>query len=253
MGKFAKWIAGGLGWAFLGPIGGIIGFVVGSMFENDNQFQNKQNENGYQSYGSGNGYSKQTTTGGYVMSLLVLVAAVMKADGKVLKSELNYVKDFFVRSFGAGSAQEAIQLLRDLLNRNIPVDDVCRQIEQNMDYSSRLQLLHFLFGIAQADGQVDASEANLITRIARQMGITDPDFESIKSMFIANTDAAYKILEIEPAATVEEIKKAYRKMAMKYHPDKVSYLGEDFQNAAKEKFQKVNEAYEQLKKERSFA
>ena len=106
---------------------------------------------------------------------------------------------------------------------------------------------------AQADGQVDVTEANLITQIAQQMGITDKDFESIKSMFIANTEAAYKILEIEPNATNEEIKKAYRKMAMKYHPDKVSYLGEDFQNAAKEKFQKVNEAYEQLKKERSFA
>ena len=98
------------------------------------------------------------------MSLLVLVAAVMKADGKVLKSELNYVKDFFVRSFGADSAQEAIQLLRNLLNQNIPVNDVCGQIQQNMDYSSRLQLLHFMFGIAQADGQVDVTEANLITQ-----------------------------------------------------------------------------------------
>lgn len=250
MGKFAKWIAGGLGWAFLGPIGGIIGFVVGSMLDNENQ---PQNQNRYQSYGSGNGHATQTTTGGYVMSLLVLVAAVMKADGKVLKSELNYVRDFFVRSFGADSAQEAIQLLRNLLNQNIPVNDVCGQIQKNMDYSSRLQLLHFLFGIAQADGQVDVTEANLITQIAQQMGITDKDFESIKSMFVANTEAAYKILEIEPNATNEEIKKAYRKMAMKYHPDKVSYLGDDFQNAAKEKFQKVNEAYEQLKKERSFA
>lgn len=250
MGKFAKWIAGGLGWAFLGPIGGIIGFVVGSMLDNENQ---PQNGNRYQSYGAGNGHATQTTTGGYVMSLLVLVAAVMKADGKVLKSELNYVKDFFVRSFGTSSAQEAIQMLRNLLNQNIPVNEVCGQIQQNMDYSSRLQLLHFLFGIAQADGQVDVTETNLITQIAHQMGITDKDFESIKSMFVANTDAAYKILEIESTATNEEIKKAYRKMAMKYHPDKVSYLGEDFQNAAKEKFQKVNEAYEQLKKERSFA
>ncbi|PTN07780.1 TerB family tellurite resistance protein [Mangrovibacterium marinum] len=250
MGKFAKWVAGGLGWAFLGPIGGIIGFVVGSMLENENQ---PPNGHSYQPHGSASGQATQTTTGGYVMSLLVLVAAVMKADGKVLKSELNYVKDFFVRSFGADSAQEAVQLLRDLLNQNIPVQDVCRQIEKNMDYSARLQLLHFLFGIAQADGQVDVTEANLITQIAQQMGITGKDFESIKSMFIANTEAAYKILEIESTATNEEIKKAYRKMAMKYHPDKVSYLGEDFQNAAKEKFQKVNEAYEQLKKERSFA
>lgn len=243
MGKFTKWIAGGLGWAFLGPIGGIIGFVVGSLMEK---------ENGLLETKRTSGYSSTTTTGGYVMSLLVLVAAVMKSDGKVLKSELNYVKEFFVRTFGADSAQEALILLRDLLNQNIPVTDVCHQIEKNMDYSSRLQLLHFLFGIAQADGQVDISEQQLIDHIAQNMGITGKDFESIKSMFVANIDAAYKILEIEPSATDEEIKKAYRKMAMKYHPDKVSYLGEDFQNAAKEKFQKVNQAYEQLKKERKF-
>ncbi len=247
MGKFGKWIAGGLGWAFLGPIGGIIGFVVGSMMEGE-QFQNMQ-----RSSSPGGGYSSSTTTGGYVMSLLVLVAAVMKADGKILKSELNYVKAFFVRTFGEDSAQEAIKMLRDLLNQNIPVNEVCQQIEKNMDYSSRLQLLHFLFGIAQSDGQIDKTESDLIDHIARTMGLTEKDYQSIKSMFVANTDAAYKILEIEPTATVEEVKNAYRQMAKKYHPDKVSYLGEEFQAAAKEKFQKVNEAYEQIKKERNFA
>lgn len=240
MAKFAKWVAGGLGWAFFGPLGGIVGFVVGSLLENGNAPAAPEGSQ-----------ATRTTTGGYVMSLLVLVAAVMKADGRILKSELNYVKDFFVRSFGAPSAQEAIKMLRDLLNQNIPVTDICHQIQKNMDYSSRLQLLHFLFGIAQADGKVDVSELNLIDHIAKNMGITGKDFESIKSMFVANTDAAYKILELEPTATNEEIKKAYRKMAMKYHPDKVSYLGEDFQNAAKEKFQKVNQAYEELKKERN--
>lgn len=241
MDKFGKWIAGGLGWAFFGPIGGIVGFFVGSMFDSTKLAQN-----------GNNGTATGTTTGGYVMSLLVLVAAVMKSDGKVLKSELDYVKAFFVRTFGAGAAQEAIKMLRDLLNQTIPVTEVCQQIQKNMDYSSRLQLLHFLYGIAQADGQIDMSEQKLIEHIAQQMGITEKDYESIKSMFVANTEAAYKILEIEKGASVEEIKKAYRKMAMKYHPDKVSYLGDEFQTAAKEKFQKVNEAYEQLKKEKSF-
>jgi DnaJ like chaperone protein len=184
---------------------------------------------------------------------LVLVAAVMKADGKVLKSELDYVKLFFVRSFGASSAREAIRMLGDLLKQNIPLVDVCRQIQKNMDYSSRLQLLHFLFGIAQADGMIDSAELSTIELIAQNMGLNLKDIDSIRSMFIKNTDAAYKILEVGPTATNEEIKKAYRRMAIKYHPDKVSYLGEDFQKAAKEKFQKVTEAYDDIKKERNIA
>ena len=122
-----------------------------------------------------------------------------------------------------------------------------------MNYSARLQLLHFLFGIAQADGQVETQEKNLIRHISNEMGISNSDFESIQAMFVRDTNADYKILEIEPDASPEDIKKAYRRMAMKYHPDKVSHLGEDFQTAAKEKFQKVNQAYENIKKEREIA
>ncbi len=240
MAKVGKWITGGLGWAFFGPIGGILGFVVGSLFDNTQVIYGNQS----------NRTDLQTTQGGYIMSLLVLVAAVMKADGKVLKSELEYTKQFFVNAFGVSAAQEAIRILRDLLNQNIPVTDVCHQIRQNMDHPSRLQLLHFLFGIAAADGIVHPDEHKLIKHIAEHMGISQKDYESIESMFVANTDAAYKILEVDPSATDDELKKAYRKMAVKYHPDKVTYLGEDVQKAAHEKFQKVNEAWDIIKKQR---
>ena len=237
MGKFAKWIGGGLGWVVAGPIGAIIGFTIGSFIEGPEITKTK-------------GYSS-TTTGGFAMTLLVLIAAVMKADGRVLKSELNYVKKYFVQQFGEESAMEALQMLKDILNQNIPVQSVGMQIKQNLDYSSRLQLLHILFGVAQADGQVDTSELNTIATISGYMGVNSRDFESIKSMFVADVDSAYKILEIERNATNEEVKKAYRKMAVKFHPDKVSHLGEDFQKQAKEKFQKVNDAYEKIKKERN--
>ncbi len=70
-------------------------------------------------------------------------------------------------------------------------------------------------------------------------------------MFVPETDSSYKILEIERTASNDEVKKAYRKMAMKYHPDKVSHLGEDYRKSADEKFKKVNEAYEKIKKERN--
>ncbi len=191
-----------------------------------------------------------TAQGDFGMSLLVLVAAVMKADGKVVKSELDYVKQFFVRQFGAESAKEALQMLKDILRQDIPVRDICIQIGRNMDYSSRLQLIHLLFNISLADTVIHPKEIELLEKISGAMGIASGDFLSIKNMFIPETDSSYKILEIDPASTNEEVKKAYRRMAMRYHPDKVSHLGEEFRKTADEKFKKVNEAYEKIKKER---
>lgn len=240
MAKFGKWIGGGLGWAFFGPIGGLVGFAIGSVIDSAK----------IQTY-----KGQATTRGDFALSLLVLIAAVMKADGKILQSELNYVKQYLVKAFGAEAAQEATQMLRDLLKQDIPVNDVCQQIKQNLDHSSRLQLLHLLFGVAGADGEYHAAELKLIEFIAGHIGISKKDYDSIKSMFYKYEDisAAYQILETTPDATNEEIKKSYRKMALKYHPDKVSYLGEDIQKQANEKFQKLNEAYERIKKERGMA
>jgi len=185
------------------------------------------------------------------MSLLVLIAAVMKADGAVVKSELDYVKQFFVRQFGQENAKEALVMLRDLLKQEIPLRDVCSQISTNMDYASRLQLMHLLFGVAGADGKFHPSEIQIIETISGYLRLSSSDYLSIRNMFIPETNSSYKILEIESSATNEEVKKAYRNMALKYHPDKVSHLGEDFRKAADDKFKKVNEAYEKIKKERN--
>jgi DnaJ like chaperone protein len=236
MGKFAKWIGGGLGWAFFGPVGGMFGFFLGTMVDSIEGVHTT---------------SGKTTSGDYAMSLLVLVAALMKADGKVVKAELDYVKKFLVQNFGNEGAHEALQLLRDLLKQEIPVEDVCDQISAHVDYSSRLQLMHFLFGLAYSDGRFDIAEERLLELISLKMGITSKDKESIRSMFKNTIEDCYKILEVDSTiATDEDVKKAYRSMAMKYHPDKVAYLGDDVKNAANEKFQKLNEAYEKIKKER---
>lgn len=238
MGNFAKWLGGGLGWVMGGPIGGLLGFMVGSFI--DGTTDQATTVRG----------STITTPGAFGMSLLVLIAAVMKADGKVVKSELDYVKQFFVRQFGQETAKEALVMLRDLLQQEIPLRDVCIQISRNMDYSSRLQLLHLLFGVSGADSSFHPSEIKLIGTISGYLGISSTDYLSIRNMFIPETDSAYKILEITRSASNDELKKAYRKMALKYHPDKVNHLGEDLRKTADEKFKKVNEAYEKIKKER---
>ncbi|MFH0841264.1 MAG: TerB family tellurite resistance protein [Bacteroidota bacterium] len=240
MGRFGKWIGGGLGWAMGGPIGGLLGFLVGSMIDSTSVMTSSYTTT-----------DNRTTPGAFTASLLVLIAAVMKADGKVLKSELDYVKQFFLRQFGRESAAEATMMLKDLLNQNIPINDVCTQIDRNMDYSSRLQLLQLLYSVSMADGSIHPSEIQIIDSIAGLIGISHSDLLSIKNMFVPETDSAYRILEIEPTATNDDVKKAYRRMAVKYHPDKVSHLGEEFRKTADEKFRKVNEAYEKVKKERN--
>ncbi len=240
MGIFGKWIGGGLGWVVGGPIGGLLGFLIGSLIDS--------------SAGevvTGRGKVQTTTPGAFGISLLVLIAAVMKADGKVVKSELDYVKQFFIRQFGRDSAKEALLMLKDLLKQEIPLKEVCEQIKRNMDYSSRLQLLHLLFNISAADEKFDPYEVEVITKISEFLGIASGDLLSIKNMFIPETDSAYKILEISPDASDDEVKKAYRRMAVKYHPDKVSHLGDDFRKTADEKFKKVNDAYARIKKERN--
>jgi len=235
MGKYGKWLGGGLGWALLGPLGGVLGFVVGSMFDRSD---------GQQRVFSG------TTHGDFTMSLLTLTAAVMKADGRIVKSELEYVREYFSKSFGPAASQEAMLYLRDLLKQEIPLRDVCYQIKHRLDHSSRLQLLHFLFGVSKADGKVHPREVEIIEKIAGYLGISAKDMGSIKAMFYEDTDAAYRVLEIEASVNDDEVKKAYRKMANKYHPDKVAYLGEDIRKAAGVKFRKVKNAYETVKKDR---
>jgi DnaJ like chaperone protein len=235
MGKYGKWIGGGLGWALLGPLGGVLGFVAGSMFDRSDERQR---------------VFSGTTHGDFTMSLLTLTAAVMKADGRILKSELEYVRQYFSQSFGPAASQEAMLYLRDLLKQEIPLRDVCYQIKHRLDHSSRLQLLHFLYGVSKADGKVHPREVEIIEKIAGYLGISAIDMGSIKAMFYQDTDAAYRVLEIEASVSDDEVKKAYRKMANKYHPDKVAYLGEDIRKAAGEKFRKVKDAYETVKKDR---
>lgn len=236
MGKYGKWITGGLGWAFFGPIGGILGFALGSIFDSA-EIHTKV-------------YTGESSRNGFIVSLLVLVSAVMKADGKVLKSELDFVKKYFLDNFGLDASREAMILLRDILKQQVPLRDVCVQIRENVDYSSRLQLLHLLFGVAYADGVVSVEEERVIRDIAGFLDITSQDYESIKAMFVVDINNYYTILEVEPTATNDEIKKAYRSLAVKHHPDKVSYLGDDVRKNAEQKFKKINEAYEKIKKER---
>jgi DnaJ like chaperone protein len=244
--SFSKWIGASLGWSFGGPIGAIIGMALGSVVDAMGKGKTgTQTRSVYQ--------LTQTQSGDFEVSLLILASIVIKADGKQDQRELNFVRQQFVGMYGKERANHAFKLFKGINEqKNISTRQVCVQIKQMMDHPSRLQLLHFLFGIAKADGIVVESEVKSIHAIANYLGISPRDFESIKAMFYSSRETAYKILEIDKTATDSEIKKAYRRMAKKYHPDKVMHLGKEHQKGAEEKFRQVQEAYEQLQKERGF-
>jgi DnaJ like chaperone protein len=207
----------------------------------------------------GGGARTEDAPGVFAVALMTLVAAVMKADGRATKSELEHVKKFLAENFSRDFARAALQALKELLKTDRPVGDVCRRLAADMNYSQRLELLHLLYGVAWADGVFDPGEERLLRQIGRDLGIRAGDAASIAAMFRrqnaeakAREDAAddYRILGIEKGATDDEVRKAYRRMAMKCHPDKVAHLGPEFQRDAEAKFRRVNEAYERIKKSR---
>lgn len=256
-----KWLFGFLGWAFFGPIGALLGFLAGTAF--DSLSSSGQNEigDGNNPWGratSSGGYSTRNTSSAqyrneqrnsFMMSLLVLATAVIKADGKLSNSELQNVKSFIRTNFGEQAASEAEGIVRQLMVKDINIYQVGAQIRTYMNYSQRLQLFQYLVQLAQCDGMVQA-ELDVLDSIAGAISLSNTDRDSLLNMYRQQADSAYKVLGIEPSATDDEVRKAYKRMALKYHPDKVATLGEDVQKAAEEKFKKVQQAYEQIKKER---
>ena len=231
-----KWIAGVLGWALLGPIGGILGYYFASRVEKAVEV----NDEAQRIQGQRNSF---------LMSLLVLSAAVIKADGKTTSQELSTLRSFFARNFGPQAGNEAEEIVKDLLTKDFNLYEVCTQVRSCMDYSQRLQLYHYLVGLGACDG-LHQREIDILETIATYIGLSKSEVDSIFAQFRPSNDSNYKILEISPEATNDEVKKAYRKMAVKYHPDKVATLGEDVQKAAEEKFKAISQAYEAICKER---
>ena len=254
-----KWIFAVGGFFLLGRrfSGAFLGFIVGGFIDNYQtviskaKAQAKSEGREFKSEDLFQYYQQRTSQNDVPTIIMALSAAVMKADGKVVKSELDYVKQFLKQQFGENYSNTHLQTLKHFLESGeIPLDQICSDIKMRMQPEVRMQLLHYMFGIAKADGLVSESELNVMNVIASMMGVSNVDFESIKNMFYRNADSDYKILGIESSATDDEVKKAYRKMAIKFHTDKVASMGEEYEKGAKEKFQQIQSAYDNLKKNR---
>ena len=239
-----KWIAAIVGFMFLGLRGAIIGFIIGSLI--DAMTSSRIRFTGFTE-------EQKVTPGDFELHLLSLCSLVIKADGSVSQRELDYVRTYFLQAYGKERANAVFRTFNEVMkNRELSASRVAQHLASRTQYPARLQIIHFLFGIANADGRVSEAETRIIQEIAGYLRIGVKDFESIKAMFFKSVDNSYKILEIEKSASDAEVKKAYRTMAKKYHPDKLQHMDEAYRSGAEEKFRKVQEAYEQIQKERGF-
>jgi DnaJ like chaperone protein len=241
-----RWIAAIIGYSIFRFPGAIIGFLLGSLFEA------RSSSNG--SRRSIFTQSKQgVSPAEFELNLLSLASLVIKADGIVNQKELDFVRQYFVQAYGKEQANATFKVFNEeIKKKQLSAQKIAAFLRNRMRYESRLQIIHFLFSVAKADGNISDPEVREINNITGFLGINHRDFESIKAMFFSNPDSAYKILEIEKTANPDQIKKAYRTMVKKYHPDKLQHMDEVYRNGAEEKFRKVQEAYEQIQKERGF-
>lgn len=250
-----KWIGGIVGFMAAGPLGALAGYAIGSMFENndDSNSQSYRPEYNQPRYGQRNSF---------LFSLLVMASYIIKADGKVMHSEMEFVRRFLRMNFGEQAVSEGNQILLNLFEQRKKMDatnpsafkntiyECGVQIRNNMGYEERLQLLNFLAQIAKSDGSICQAEIEALKEVAQGMGLSAKEVESMLNLGGDTLEEAYKVLEIEPTATDDEVKAAYRKLALKHHPDKVATLGEDVKKAAEEKFQQINNAKERIYKAR---
>ena len=237
-----EWLGAIKGWGIGGPAGSIVGFIVGTVIDSfELQMFRKANH--------------QAKLGHFSTSVLTLIAAVLKADGEAGKSELDFVKSFLKNNFGEKEAPRAETTLYTILEQNFTIENACSLIRQHLDYPSRLQFTHFLYNLANVDGAANEAEKNVLKVINIGLKVNVSEKRSVGSMFAQDDSIilSYATLGVSRTASIIDIKKAYRRLAAQYHPDKVAYLGDELKKVANDKFQQLSRAYETIKKERNFS
>jgi len=199
----------------------------------------------------------QTESHNHFVSLLVnILVRVAGEDGDVSKAEINTILNFFRTRLHYSQSQIfwVKELCKEAQHNTEPLDDLLSQFRESFAYEPRLILVDLIYQVLFSQPSVSEKEKELAQYIADFLGIAAYDQQSIRGRYYSqfhrqasDENRYYEILGLQPGASPEEIKKAYRKLSMQYHPDKVMHLGEEFQQVAEEKMKELNAAYQYLK------
>lgn len=179
-------------------------------------------------------------------ALLILCAEVLRSRQQYSTASEKFITDFFEKQFGEKDAQLRLQsVYNHIQSGTSPLLRIaCTELSLLTTGASRIHITEFLFGLAGSDNMLSPRELRCLQRIANYLHIQKDDYRTIKERFVQLYDP-YALLGCNENDSPEVIRLAYRKMVLKYHPDKQKNEAE--KQAASQKFRQVKQAYESIK------
>ncbi len=251
--KFTGTIIGAAAGMFFtggGIMGGIIGGLLGNMYDKTKGSSVERAGDDYKRYAQ----NPRVNEFVFISNLTALMTSVAKADREIHSSEINAITDFFAKNLKyTGHDSNVIRnLIREAAGKKLDIRMLCDEVRRTLSYSELLMIMRMLYIVALSDRVFKEAEETRIKQIAEFLQINEVDHQHIKrELSIKDSSDVYSVLDLTPDATDAEVKSAYRELVRKYHPDKVTHLGEEFVEMAHDRFQKIQNAYDKISDERN--
>jgi DnaJ like chaperone protein len=197
----------------------------------------------------------------FVWLLVHILINIAKIDGVVSKEEITTIQRFFQQNLHYDQTRMywVKDLIKEAVSSTQSMERLLQEFRATFAYEPRLILLELIYQVLYTKTKVPDAELKIARDIADYLQIKDYDKRTIEAKYKygqqqqtsgrkSTADKYYAVLGLEPGADAASIKKAHRKLSMKYHPDKVQHLGEEFRLVAEEKMKEINAAYDFFKK-----
>ncbi len=228
---YRKWLGAGLGWVVGGPVGGLLGFFAGREF--DDQLEQTPQK------------TEDISLSDIQLHLIVIIAHLARIRNQIDLPYLERCRKLFSEYFGPEEAQQTFSVFNHCLQKEYDLTRSCDFLRLYTPPSTARQLIAFLITFAQRTGGVTPAEKVFISRIGRHLSIPEHHTSALFEPVQPQTNA-HQILGVTPDAPQAEIRSAYRKLTLRYHPDRNTHLSTTEQKEMAEKYRKIKEAFESL-------